>query len=98
MIAYQSSAGHGLNTGDLVASGTTSSPAPEVKRGLGTYGCLLEALAQKHQLPGVGGNPMSWLEDGDRFTIEGSFRLQDGSRGGFGGVTSVVLPAESSWP
>ena len=97
MIAYQSSAGHGLNIGDLVASGTVSSPSPDLKRGIGTYGCLLEGLAQEHQLPNVGGKPMSWLEDGDRFTIEGQFRLKDGSRGGFGGVTSLILPAMSSW-
>ncbi|KIX06977.1 fumarylacetoacetase [Rhinocladiella mackenziei CBS 650.93] len=97
MIAYQSSAGHGIHTGDLVASGTISSPAPELKKGLGTYGCLLEVFAQNHVLPEVGGKPMSWLEDGDTFTIEGWFRTEDGSKGGFGGVTNLVLSAKSSW-
>lgn len=97
MIAYQSCAGHGINTGDLIASGTISSPAPEVKKGLGTYGCLLETLTQKHELPAVGGKPMSWIEDGDTVSIEGRFRLEDGSLGGFGGLKSLVLPAEASW-
>lgn len=97
MIAYQSSSGHGINTGDLIASGTISSPPPEQNKGLGTHGCLLEALAIKHELPHVGGKPMSWLEDGDTVKIEGRFKLEDGSRGGFGGVTSLVLPAEYSW-
>ncbi|KIW99294.1 fumarylacetoacetase [Cladophialophora bantiana CBS 173.52] len=97
-VAYQSSTGHGINTGDLVASGTISSPAPEVKKGLGTYGCLLEALAQKHVLPEVDGEPMSWIKDGDEFTIEGWFNTEDGGRGGFGGLRSLILPARPSWP
>ena len=97
MIAYQSSGGWGLNTGDLIASGTISSPAPEVKKGLGTYGCLLEVFAQKHELPLVGGKPMSWLEDGDQLTMEGWFTTSDGSKGGFGGSSSVVV-AGPSWP
>ena len=97
MIAYQSSSGWGINTGDLVASGTVSSPAPEVKKGLGTYGCLLEVLAQKHELPSVGEQPMMWLEDGDELRFEGSFELADGSRGGFGGVSGIVVPGPS-WP
>ncbi|EXJ67937.1 uncharacterized protein A1O5_08551 [Cladophialophora psammophila CBS 110553] len=95
MIAYQSSPGWGLNTGDLTGSGTISSPAPEVKKGLGTYGCLLEVVAQKHKLPAVGGKPMSWLEDGDRLTIEGFFTTADGSKGGFGGLSSVVVSGPS---
>lgn len=97
MIAYQSSSGWGIETGDLVASGTISSPAPAVKKGLGTYGCLLEVLAQKHELPAVGGTPMSWLEDGDRLSIEGRFKTADGSMGGFGSVWGVVVPGPT-WP
>lgn len=97
MIAYQSSGGWGINTGDLVASGTISSPAPKVKKGLGTYGCLLEVLAQKHELPEVGGRPMSWLEDGDTLSFDGSFKTKDGSKGGFGGVSGLIVPG-SSWP
>jgi fumarylacetoacetase len=51
-----------------------------------TYSCLLEVFAQKHELPILGGKPMSWLEDGDGLTMEGWFKTADGSRGGFGGV------------
>ena len=97
MIAYQSSAGHGLSTGDLVASGTIASPAPDEKIGLGTYGCLLEAFAQKHVLPEVGGKPMSWIEDGDHVVMDGWFRTEDGRKCGFGGLTNMVLPARSPW-
>ena len=88
-----------MNTGDLIASGTISSPAPEIKEGLGTYGCLLEVFAQKHQLPAVGlhGKPMSWLENGDRLTIEGWFKTADGRRCGFGSLSSVIVPGPS-WP
>jgi fumarylacetoacetase len=92
-IAYQSSSGHGIATGDLIASGTISSPAPDVKTGLGTYGCLLEVHAQKHVLPEVAGGEMAWLEDGDRFSIEGWFDGEDGTRCGFGGLVNVVMPA-----
>lgn len=97
MIAYQSSSGWGINTGDLITSGTVSSPVPDIKKGLGTYGCLLEVFAQNHELPIVGETPMSWLEDGDRLTIEGVFKTSDGSRGGFGPLSSVVVPGPA-WP
>ena len=97
MIAYQSSAGHGLSTGDLVASGTIASPAPDEKIGVGTYGCLLEAFAQKHVLPEVGKKPMSWVEDGDSITMEGWFKTEDGRRSGFGGLSNSVLPARNNW-
>lgn len=97
MVAYQSSGGWGINTGDLVASGTISSPVQEVKTGLGTFGCLLESFAQKHELPAVGGRSFSWLEDGDRLTIEAWFRTSDGRRSGFGKASSVVVPGPS-WP
>ncbi|KIW85995.1 fumarylacetoacetase [Fonsecaea pedrosoi CBS 271.37] len=97
MIAYQSSGGWGINTGDLVASGTVSSPAPEIKKGLGSYGCLLECFAQQHELPAVGGKSMSWLEDGDELAIQGWFRAADGRRCGFGKVSGVVVPGPS-WP
>ncbi|KAK4893282.1 hypothetical protein LTR27_008405 [Elasticomyces elasticus] len=97
-IAYQSSSGQSIRTGDLVASGTISSPAPVVKTGLGTYGCLLEVFAQMHTLPTVGGSAMAWLEDGDTVTFEGSFKTADGSNGGFGGLANRILPAKVSWP
>lgn len=97
MVAYQSSGGWGINTGDLIASGTVSSPVPKLKTGLGTYGCLLESFAQKHELPVVGGRPMSWLEDGDELSIQGWFRTADGRRCGFGRVSGLVVPGPS-WP
>ncbi len=57
-------------------------------------GCLLEVLAQNHVLPQVGGRAMEWIEDGDTVTLDGTFTTADGGRGGFGGVTSLVVPAK----
>jgi hypothetical protein len=57
-------------------------------------GCLLEVFAQNHVLPQVGELPMKWIEDGHTVTLDGTFRMTDGGRGGFGGVASLVVPAK----
>lgn len=51
----------------------------------------MEIFAAGHVLPDVDGRPMSWLEDGDSLTIEGWFRTPDGTRAGFGALTSLVV-------
>ncbi|KAF2101143.1 putative fumarylacetoacetate hydrolase [Rhizodiscina lignyota] len=95
MIAYQSSSGCGMSTGDLLGSGTLSSPPDKIQEDskVAGNGCLAEILACKHILPDVGGRPMQWLEDGDGLTIEGWFTAADGTKAGFGGVTGLVVPA-----
>ncbi|PCH05683.1 Fumarylacetoacetase [Penicillium occitanis (nom. inval.)] len=95
MIAYQSSSGCGLHTGDLLGSGTNSSPTPEARDPLSPVGCgcLFEAVSAKIDLPMVAGQKVTWLEDGDRVTMEGWFTTPDGRRAGFGPLTHLVVPA-----
>ncbi|KAF4415122.1 2-hydroxyhepta-24-diene-17-dioate isomerase [Fusarium acutatum] len=98
ILAYQASSGCGLGTGDLLGSGTLSSPDPRPPQGAGeksytTFGCLAEVQTVGHNLPDVGGEKFEWLEDGDRLTIDGWFTAPDGSRAGFGGVAGTVKPA-----
>ncbi|KAH8704021.1 putative fumarylacetoacetate hydrolase [Talaromyces proteolyticus] len=94
MIAYQSSAGCGLNTGDLLGSGTTSSPTPESRdpNSPSGCGCLFEANACKEPLPSVANEKVNWLEDGDLLTMEGWFTTPDGKRAGFGPCSGLVTP------
>ncbi|KIV92636.1 fumarylacetoacetase [Exophiala mesophila] len=97
MLAYHSLNGCGLKTGDLISTGTISSPQHDSRaqyRGPATNGCLTEVFALGNTLPEVGGKPMSWLEDGDRLTIEGWFRARDGTQAGFGPLTSLIRPAQ----
>jgi fumarylacetoacetase len=55
----------------------------------------VEIFAAGHILPNVGGKPMSWLENGDRLTIDGWFKTQHGQRAGFGGLSSLVTSPKS---
>ncbi|EED14708.1 2-hydroxyhepta-2,4-diene-1,7-dioate isomerase, putative [Talaromyces stipitatus ATCC 10500] len=95
MIAYQSSSGCGLNTGDLLGSGTNSSPTPVVRDPLSPVGCgcLFEAVSAGIDLPPVAGQKVVWLEDGDRVIMEGWFTTPDGKRAGFGPLSHLVVPA-----
>ncbi|KAJ9628196.1 hypothetical protein H2204_009456 [Knufia peltigerae] len=100
-VAYQSSSGCGLHAGDILGTGTFSSPDTRPPQGpdeksYTTFGCLAEVHIVGHKLPDVSGEKFDWLKDGDRLTIEGWFKTPDGSKAGFGGVTGVVLPAKSS--
>ncbi|OKL58163.1 hypothetical protein UA08_06408 [Talaromyces atroroseus] len=98
MIAYQSSSGCGLHTGDLLGSGTNSSATP-VSRDPSSpvgCGCLLEAVAANIGLPKVANESVRWLEDGDLVTMEGWFTTPDGKKGGFGPLTGLVVPEKLS--
>ena len=80
--------GCNLRTGDLLASGTISGPAPD------SYGSLLElAWGGKKPLTLPGGETRTFLQDGDRLTLTG-WCQGPGYRVGFGEVTGRVLPAE----
>jgi fumarylacetoacetase len=89
-IAHHTSNGCNLQTGDLLASGTISGPAP------GSFGSMLE-LAWKGtrpiQLPG--GETRAFLQDGDMVTMTG-WCQGPGYRIGFGEVSGRVLPANLS--
>jgi fumarylacetoacetase len=90
LVAHHASNGCNLRTGDLIASGTVSGPAP------GSLGCLLE-LTQR------GANPLTlptsetrkFLEDGDEVIMRGYLGSGDGPRIGFGECRGVILPAIS---
>ncbi|GAM43096.1 2-hydroxyhepta-2,4-diene-1,7-dioate isomerase [Talaromyces pinophilus] len=98
MIAYQSSSGCSLNTGDLLGSGTTSSPTPrsEDANTPSGCGCLFESNACGEPLPLVAGEKVVWLEDGDLLTIEGWFTTPDGKKAGFGPLSGLVQPAREA--
>lgn len=90
LLTHHASNGCNLRTGDLIASGTVSGPAPE------SLGCLLELTKR-------GANPVSlptgetrkFLEDGDEVTMRGYLGADDRPRIGFGECRGAILPAIS---
>ena len=87
-VAHHACNGCNLRTGDLLASGTISGPAPESR------GSLLELTwGGKTPLSLPGGESRKYLEDGDRVTMTG-WCQGAGYRVGFGEVTGKVLPAQ----
>ena len=86
-LAHHTVNGCNLRPGDLLASGTVSGPTPE------SLGCLLERTWRGTRPLDLGGEPRTFLRDGDRVTMTG-WCQGDGYRVGFGEVTGRVLPAE----
>src|SRR5262245_38581237 len=86
-VAHHTCNGCNLQTGDLLATGTISGPAPESR------GCLLE-LTRGGREPLIlpNGPKRGFLEDGDRITMTG-WCEGPGHRVGFGEVTGKLLPA-----
>jgi fumarylacetoacetase len=86
-IAHHTVNGCSLRTGDLLATGTISGPAPD------SYGSLLE-LAWKGTRPLTlpNGATRTFLQDGDRVSMTG-WCQGPGYRVGFGEVTGRILPA-----
>jgi fumarylacetoacetase len=88
-IAHHTITGCNLQTGDLLATGTISGPAPD------SLGCLLEITqGAKQPLRLSGGGMRRFLEDGDRVTLTG-WCQGDGYRVGFGEAAGSVLPAQN---
>lgn len=88
MLAHHTSNGCNMRTGDLIASGTVSGPAPENR------GCLLERTwrgAEPIELPS--GEQRRFLEDGDEVIIRGWCEREGYARIGFGECRGVVVPA-----
>jgi len=86
-IAHHTVGGCNLRTGDLLASGTISGPAPESR------GSLLELTwGGSEPIQMNNGEPRNWLEDGDELTLT-AWCQGDGYRIGFGEVTGRILPA-----
>lgn len=87
MLAHHTVTGCGMNTGDLIGSGTISGPWP------GEAGCLLEATkGGKEPVALVEGVERRWLEDGDEVVIRGHCGEGD-SRVGWGDCRGRILPA-----
>jgi fumarylacetoacetase len=87
-MAHLTANGAGLRTGDLLASGTVSGPAPDQR------GSLIElAWNGTSPLTLADGSRRSFLEDGDTVAISGWARGAHGVPIGFGPVAGTVLPA-----
>ena len=90
LVAHHASNGCNLRTGDLIASGTVSGPAPD------SLGCLLELTkrgANPVTLPT--GETRKFLEDGDEVIMRGQLGSDAGQAIGFGECRGVILPAIS---
>ncbi|KAF5252863.1 hypothetical protein FANTH_2187 [Fusarium anthophilum] len=99
MVAHHSSSGCGLETGDLLGTGTLSSSTEQIKE-FGSHqdptrrsGCLAElVLGGTRPFTLSNGSELVWLEDGDVVTMEGW--AGSGERViGFGRVSAKILPA-----
>jgi fumarylacetoacetase len=87
LLTHHASNGCNLRTGDLIASGTVSGPAP------GEMGCLLE-LTQRGASPVTlpTGEMRQFLEDGDEVIMRGYMQAEGHPRIGFGECRGVILP------
>ncbi|GAA5865095.1 hypothetical protein JCM3774_002129 [Rhodotorula dairenensis] len=86
LIAYQTFNGSRIQTGDLLGSGTISSP------GENAHGCMLEK-SQGGKVPvHIGEEERRWIEDGDEVIFE-ACAGEAGQRVGFGTLRGKVLPA-----
>ncbi|CAK7207634.1 hypothetical protein SEUCBS139899_010445 [Sporothrix eucalyptigena] len=95
MVAYHASSGCGLRTGDLLGTGTISSPEPAEGAGPGVYslGCLHElskAGTQAFKL--ANGEQIIFVEDGDEVLLRGQVVRADGSTIGFGECRGRIEP------
>ncbi|KAF5640179.1 quinate permease [Fusarium sp. NRRL 25303] len=78
MVAHHSSSGCGLETGDLLGTGTLSSSTEQIEEfgsdhdPIRRSGCLAElVLGGTRPFPLSDGSELVWLEDGDTVTMEG---------------------------
>ncbi|MGA7825467.1 MAG: fumarylacetoacetase, partial [Steroidobacteraceae bacterium] len=88
MVAHHTLGGCDLRPGDLFGSGTQSGPDPD------QAGSLLELTAGgKRALTLPGGEPRTFLEDGDRVMLRGWCERPGYVRIGLGECAATVLPA-----
>ncbi len=85
-VAHHTVNGCNLRTGDLLASGTISGPAPD------SYGSLLELSWRGTRPLNVGSETRTYLLDGDCVTMT-AWCQAEGYRVGFGNVTGRIVPA-----
>ncbi|RPA84764.1 fumarylacetoacetase [Ascobolus immersus RN42] len=91
-VVHHTSNGCGLNTGDLMGTGTISGPG-----GKHEWGSLLEITSDgKNGRGGEVGGDRAWLRDGEEVILRGLARSGEGAdeiRIGFGECRGVVLKA-----
>jgi fumarylacetoacetase len=87
MLAHMTVNGASSRTGDLFASGTVSGPQKDQR------GAFIELTWGGKEPIEVGGEPRTFLEDGDTVTISATAPGPGGARLGLGAVTGRVLPA-----
>ena len=87
-LAHHTSSGCGMETGDLLGSGTISGPTPE------SAGSLLERTYNGRSPLQVSDGLRTFLEDGDTISISGKCGGEDFGYGiGFGRCRGTLLPA-----
>lgn len=90
MVTHHATNGCNLRAGDLLGTGTISTPVP------GGYGSLMEITeGGKRPLDLPGGETRTFLEDGDELTLRAHATVAGRVAIGFGECTAAVLPA---WP
>lgn len=88
MLTHHTSNGCNLQTGDLLASGTTSGPTDESRA------CYSEITARgTRPLTLPNGEKRAWLEDGDEIIFRGRAERQGFRSIGFGECRAVIAPA-----
>jgi fumarylacetoacetase len=90
IIAHHSSGGCNLNPGDLLGTGTISTPDDS---GLGSLLELTRGGAQPITLPT--GELRTFLEDGDEVTLAAHAEREGFATIGFGSAQALILPAPS---
>ncbi|SDJ84398.1 fumarylacetoacetase [Aliiruegeria lutimaris] len=86
-LAHHASSGCAMRVGDLLGSGTISGPEKD------SFGSLLELTwGGQEPLKLADGEERTFIEDGDRLSLEGHAQ-GTGYRIGFGECTGTVLPA-----
>jgi fumarylacetoacetase len=91
LVAHHTANGCNLNPGDLLGTGTHSSPADD------GYGALIEITqggARPLTLPT--GETRTFLEDGDEITMSGRLQAEGFATIGLGSCTGQVLPAREA--
>lgn len=93
-LTHHAGAGCGMNTGDLVGTGTISGSGTDDKGNKAELGCLYEAERTKTRVLPQSENYDGYLEDGDVIILEGWCEDKDGKVAlGFGQCAGRILLA-----
>lgn len=79
-LTHHAASGCGMQTGDLIGTGTISGSGTNEKGKKTELGCLYEAAQTKTQVLPPGNSPyeQGYLEDGDEIILEGWCESEDG--------------------